>query len=101
FTLTDTLGNRSIFNDFDSSIAAGQKGQIKKYINAAGDETTYQYASGLLSTIQRYRGTAASGTRVERLTYTPSLQTGLTDRVGSVLMARIFGASLQKVRDVL
>ncbi len=87
FTLTDTVGNRLVFDDFADIIVA-QRGQIKRHFDPASNETIinrdgagrvqevqrsttvggavtesflYTYASGRVSNVQLRRGPTTSG----------------------------------------
>lgn len=67
YLLTDSLGNRSYFNDFSSNWSAVLQGKLASTIDANGNSTTYTYNSttGQLQSVAR-----TSGGSTETFAYT-------------------------------
>jgi RHS repeat-associated protein len=102
FVLTDLGGSQYRFDDFDTSLPAGERGQLLSVTDANGDVTTVtRNTDGTAGEVQRTTGTGGSAVTESYLyDYLPTGNAN-AGRVASVILRRnVGGGSWSTVREV-
>jgi RHS repeat-associated protein len=100
YTLTDTTGARLKYYDFNTSLPAAQRGQLKSYTGPDGHTITPSYnGSGQVTVVQR-SVTVGGTTTTESLSYSYVGSGVNAGKVASVMEQRqVGGGSAQTVRE--
>jgi hypothetical protein len=92
-TLTDTLGNQTVYHDFS---VTGKEGFLKRFVDADGNTTSVTYSGNLPSTVTRTT-TVGANTYLETWTFTYDA----SNRWSSVKLSQTLnGGTASNVRQV-
>ncbi len=102
YTLTDTVGNKTEFYDYSTSLPAAKRGQVKRTVDTSGNTTDYTYdpSTGQVTEYQRAT-TVGSTTTTESYLYsylTSGTNSGKVDTV--TLRHKINSGSWDTVRTI-